>query len=384
MVSHHSSCTPRLRLWVPYIIYFPAVLISFLYLCGCTNKEFATESKAAKVVKGDLSDNLSLGGILQAETQVNLKSEIAGRILRIHVKEGARLKKGQPILDLDPEQLGNRRKRDELKVRRSRIQLEQARRNLESAQGLQGVGGASAHQIKDLQWQVQLAEIQFKEDELALEEAELYLSKTRVAAPATGTLISLSVKEGEVIMDGTASYGGGSSLGVLADLSRKVVTVMVSELDRPNIHYGQTAFISTEADRGKKYRGHVQYLSKMALEVAGKNVRNFEVKVALDSAADPRDSSVQVLAPGINVNVDFRLFDLQNVLVVPSEMIYQGKAPDDPPVFVWERVSEGRRKRAVKVGATNYQFTQILSGLEEGQTIEGEVAKPPSEWKAGS
>jgi RND family efflux transporter MFP subunit len=349
-----------------------------LSLAACGSKSAPPLRRTAVAEKQDISDALTLSGVLEAVEEVSLKSEVSGQIKRLRVEEGDFVRQGDTLIEIDPEQLRNRRVRDQLSLARSRILNAQAHRNAALAESLRTVEGISPQKIQDQLWQAQLTAIQVRQDSLALRETEIQLSKTAVLAPLTGYLIGLEVKSGEVIVAGTASFGGGTSLGTVADLSKRRVTVKVSELDYPHLSLAQKAMVTTEAKPGARFPGQVEYIGRMAKENKERNVRQFDVRVALDTL----DAEAQrFLPPGATVTVEFTLVDAKQVLSLPYESVHTG-AGEGPYVYL-PAGKDGREKRSVTLGANNFNRIEIASGLKAGETVlmdddtAGPGGKPP-------
>jgi RND family efflux transporter MFP subunit len=335
-----------------------------LALAACHSKSGPQTRRTAVAERQDIKDALTLSGVLEAVEEVSLKSEVSGQIKRLRVAEGDFVRKGDTLVEIDPEQLRNRRVRDQLSLARSRILNAQAHRNAAMAESLRAVEGISPQKIQDQVWQAQLTDIQVRQDSLALRETEIQLSKTAVLAPLTGYLIALDVKAGEVIVAGTASFGGGTSLGTVADLSKRRVTVKVSELDYPHLSLTQKAVVTTEAKPGARFPGQVDYIGRMAKENKERNVRQFDVRVALDTL----DAEAQkVLPPGATVTVEFTLIDAKQVLSLPYECVHTGTGEG---AFVYvPSGKDGQEKRSVTLGANNFNRIEIASGLKEGETV---------------
>jgi macrolide-specific efflux system membrane fusion protein len=356
----------------------PVLALLCLSLAACRSGSEPALRRTAVAERQDIRDALTLSGVLEAVEEVSLKSEVSGQIKRLRVEEGDFVHKGDTLIEIDPEQLRNRRVRDQLSLARSRILNAQAHRNAALAESLRTVEGISPQKIQDQAWQAQLTDIQVRQDSLALRETEIQLSKTAVLAPLTGYLIGLEVKSGEVIVAGTASFGGGTNLGTVADLSRRRVTVRISELDYPHLSLGQKAIVTTEAKPGARFPGQVEYIGRMAKENKDRNVRQFDVRVALDTL----DAGAQkVLPPGATVTVEFTLLDAKQVLSVPYECVHTG-AGEGPFVYL-PSGKDGKEKRSVTLGANNFNRIEIASGLKEGETVlmddemAGQGGKPP-------
>jgi multidrug efflux pump subunit AcrA (membrane-fusion protein) len=141
---------------------------------------------------------------------------------------------------------------------------------------------------------------------------------------------------------------------------------------------GQKATVTTEAKPGARFPGKVDYIGRMAKENKDRNVRQFDVRVTLDTL----DAEAQkVLPPGATVTVEFLLIDAKRVLSLPYECVHTG-AGEGAFVYV-PAGKDGKEKRSVNLGANNFNRIEIASGLKEGETVlmddepAGPGGKPP-------
>ena len=343
---------------------------SAIALAACGRGAPGPTARFYQIARTNITDDLTLSGILESEKKVDLKSEVSGIIKTIYKKEGDRVRKGEAILAIDPLQLKLRLARDKLALERSGIQLLQAKRNGMEAEDLAKAGGISAKERQEIAWAAKLAEIKWKEDNSALEETRYLLGKSEVVSPMDGMITSLAAKEGEVIVSGTASLGGGTLLGTVADLEKMGVMVGVSELDFPFIRKGQSASVATEAQPGVNTRAHIGSISPEARESGEKNIRYFQARIVLDSAS-PK------MVPGISVSVKVCVLSLENVLAAPADLLRSGPA-DAGTKYAWVLRNGGVTKAPLVIGRTNYLLTEIVSGLSEGEWISSDSVSAPA------
>ena len=127
-----------------------------------------------------------------------------------------------------------------------------------------------------------------------LDLAAIALSDAHVVAPIIGTVIEKDVSLGTVISSATASYGGGTTLLVMADLSVVQDSVLVNESDIGNVKIGQKATVKVDAYPNRAFQGTVEKISPQA--TVQQSVTMFPVFIRLDN----RDGA---LMPGMNSDV---------------------------------------------------------------------------------
>lgn len=331
--------------------------------CGTDGKKTAGFEERSTVERVDLRDVMSQTGEIAPIVKVEVKSEASGRIERILVKEGARVDKGDTLLVIDPVKLLNRKKRLDLALRRNRLEAERARRELEHGQALSATGTVSAKQLQDLQEAFDLADIATKQQLLELNDVTDELGKTVVVAPMNGVVTALDVEEGEIAVSATTGFQGGTSIGTIADISRLEVVSEIGEVDYVKLKLGQSVVVRPQAFDDVHTRGTVTFIALSAKKKTGEDLGKFEVRVSIDSI-------VPGIAPGINVYVDYVLMEKNGVLGVPYQYVEKKGKDHFVEVAGSGRGKKERGKRvAIQVGATDYRYYEVLSGLEEGQTV---------------
>ena len=283
------------------------------------NYESALKAKAAKE-----------GQITQAENQVKLAEsqlKIAQNNLQI-AKNGANTSS------------------DTLQIRKE--QVKQAEASLESAQ--ENLRNAKKQlQINDLR--LQQAEVQKSQAYTNMKIAEQALSDYTIAAPCDGTVLLLSVSEGDTVAP-------GKTIAIVGNMQHLIVDCFADEIDAVNIKKGQSAVISFDAFPYKTLNGTVESVA-YTTTLTNQGVQAYEVKIALPH------SSLNI-KDGLSATVDITTEVKKNVLSVPIESV----ATENGKSYVIVVLPNDKfEKRFVEVGVSSDNYTEILSGLKEGDKI---------------
>lgn len=390
-----------------WMVCFGAIAVAGLASCGGGAGD---EPKGRMVAAGPvtLRDAVRLSGTVQPVVQVELKAEVSGRILRLPIQEGAVVKKGDLLVQIDPEPFQLKVDRAQLVVDRARLALSTAKRDLSRTKVLVPTGTVSADAVEDLETALSRAELDLRDAQLQAREARKDLANAQLRAPMDGRLISLDVEEGEMVAS-AVSANGGTELGVVADPSKMKVEVEVGELDFPRLRLGMPVEITTGSEGARPRKGTVTFVSSSARASAtSASIQVFPVEVTLDSDSatvgertakwgGKRDSSARAtkgpgdsgrpgkasgkggdpvatggasatssaLVSGMTVGVDFVFMEREVPVAVPSSAVKKGK---DGGVQV--RDAEGKIVvRKVRTGATDFRNTEILEGLEAGDSV---------------
>lgn len=192
-------------------------------------------------------------------------------------------------------------------------------------------------------------------NEIQLKNAKEKLDDTLVTAPITGTILDKNVEQGQIISSKTSSVAAeGAPLVTMADLTKIYVNTDVDETDIGKVKTGQSVKIEIDAFPGQPFEGKVLKIAPQGQVT--QNVTTFEVTTEILGKID-------LLKPGMNSTVEIIAADEKNVLLVPNETIIDGRRGKVV------RVVGEDRPRSVKIGVSNWEKTQIISGLEEGETV---------------
>lgn len=364
-------------------------------------------------------------GKVRARTQVEVASEIGGRVSVVHVEVGDIVKKGDPLFALDDEQLKNAVEQlrvglaaSEAMEKRALLGVSEADRAVERDHKLRASGVVPEEQIKVSESRAQLARADLDQAKAGIDRTRLDLQRARdalrrakVTAPNDGTVVAVGVEVGQVVsavqgLTGGDGLGGGA-LGfsspsggsgapvILADLAELIVKLDVDELDVGLVKVGQRAVVRAQGIKDLAFDGVVERVGLMGrdqagavlfvVEVAIQTVRRDDkasggaVLAKVDGAVDgPLPDARDILRPGMSAQADIEVQKLEDVIAVPIGAVLEGDGNEKPDrIFVYEGElapgTSGRvREVRVKLGPTEGDAIAILSGLEDGaHVVEG-------------
>jgi HlyD family secretion protein len=377
------------------------------------------EVRMERVGRRDLVSAVTASGKIEPKTSVDISADITGRIVKIAVREGDLVKKGQFLIQIDPAQYQAAVSRAEgvvastqatmLQTRASRDQAERAwRRARELSQAGENLIAPAA--VEDYKTALDVAQAtyeatgaQLSQSRASLQEARDNLAKTRLVSPITGRVTRLAVEEGEVAVPGTFSRETGLLMTV-ADLSVILAKVQVDETDVVRLTPDDSVEVTIDAYQDTTFVGRVTRVSHSAQLTAtqtasGSNDRavDFDVEITLQ---DPPEDIRPDLSCTARVVTDTRSNALSIPIIaltvrdherVPNETS-ENASPDDTlkpkrrnreaeGVFV---VRDGIATfRPVKVGIAGDEYFEVLDGVREGETIVGGTYQAIRDLKDG-
>lgn len=357
------------KLWAAiFIVLIMACLIGFSQF---RNQHKQYEVNTAVVTKGTLSDTILASGNLEFNTQIQIRTEVSGRVIEVLVEEGSTVQKGQTLMRLDPtafaadvERVAALVKTQEIDIQRNATLLKDLQRQLQRQQQLLQAGLVQQEVFDSLQNQVDIAEINvaaaqaaLRQSQASLTMAEDSLRKTIYRAPITGLLAGVDVKPGETVIAGTTNIIG-SALMTLADPSAILAELRVDEADIANVYIGQVVKVFAAAYPRRAIQGKVIQIATSARAMSQNQSLSFRVKVLLE----PDDLA---LFSGMSCRAELVVKQQDNSLQIPIAAVQrQGNS-----VFVWVVENNKAIKRKVELGMATDTAQQVLSGLSQLQTV---------------
>jgi HlyD family secretion protein len=190
------------------------------------------------------------------------------------------------------------------------------------------------------------------------------LSKTSIESPIDGVVTRLRVREGEMVVIGIQNQPG-TTLMTISDLSAIDAELRVAEADVLRLKIGQRATVTLESMRDEPFGGKVVEIGASALPVAGTGAaaREFKVVVRLDRP-DRR------LRPGLTCDAEIVTTERADVLTVPLQSVVLRASPpgaERPGVFV---VADDGRAQFTPVSPGVIGGLDIeVTGVEQGATV---------------
>jgi len=362
------------------VIAFIAILIIFNLQ---SQREKSLKVTVDKVKKENLTSITSASGEIKPKKNVNISAHVAGRIVRIGVEEGQRVKENDFLLKLDSTQYEAMADRDRALISsykadliRAEATLKKDERYYERQKKLYDEKLISEELLEAANAQYEISKAQHQAFLFQIEQAQASLqstldtlSKTIYNSPIDGIITSLRVEEGEIAMIGTMN-NPGTILMTIADLSVMEVEVEVDETDVIGVKIGHRAEVRVDALPDQTIKGKVTEIGSSALQqtTTAQESKDFKVVITLEN---PPES----LKPGLSASADIITAEKQDVLAVPiSAIVLREKEEENNKNDEQEEgvyVVENSRVKffPVEKGIMGEMMIEIISGLEEGQEI---------------
>ena len=211
----------------------------------------------------------------------------------------------------------------------------------------------------DLTESIQSASESLRSAEISMQNLQDAMNNYTITAPISGTIIEKDVKAGDAVK-------AGDTLCIVYDLSYLEMSINVDELQISSISVGQKVQITADAVPDKTYVGTVTRVSMKGASNGG--TTTYPVTIRIDDTDG--------LRPGMNANAEIVVAEANNALVVPNAAVVRGSyvlvtkdSPSAANADTAMEAPEGFVYVPVKTGVSDDDYTQIVSGIQEGDTI---------------
>jgi RND family efflux transporter MFP subunit len=350
--------------------------------------------RLGKVQEEPLQVSVREVGVVDPVTKVDVKSAVSGRVISLRVREGAVVKAGDVLAEVEPD-VNQAQSLSEVQgdLTQAQLKLQDAEREFASQKALfdQGLLGADAFKAVENKREQAVEALkaarmryQIVEDRGIPISGNAASQKARVVSPMSGVVIKKGVELGETVTSGVSSFNAGTVLFTVADLKSLIIRVNLNEVDIAKVHVGQPVRITLDAYPQKVFTGKVTFVAPAADLV--EKIKVFKIEIALDELSDAyrtgmsanveilgekRDRAVSIPLEALQRKdgdtVAYRLKkDLKPRQIAAAKAGLSGRAK-----FIWlsDHWKEYFDVVPVKAGVATLERVEILAGVAPGQEV---------------
>ncbi len=275
--------------------------------------------KTAKIERGAIVSAVAATGNLSAVTTVQVGTQVSGTIQKLYVDFNSRVKKGQPIAEIDPslfnasvEQSQGNYLSAEASLQKAKVALTDAERTFNRNKKMlaDGIISQGDFDVAETALQSSKANVKAAEGSLAQTRGSLMQSKTNlrystIRSPVDGVVISRAIDVGQTV---AASFQTPTLFTIAQDLTKMQIEVSVDEADISRIQLHQKASFTVDSYPELTFRGKVVQIR--SAPIITQNVVTYVVVVNVDN-------SDMKLKPGMTANVSVEVAKKDDVLKLP-------------------------------------------------------------------
>ncbi len=350
--------------------------------------------RLGKVQAEDLQVSVREVGVVDPVTKVDVKSPVSGRVVGLRVREGAVVRFGDVMAEIEPDVNQAQSLSDvQAGVTDSRIRLDDAERELTNQKSLFDSGLIGREALRSAQNKRDLATQTLKAAQMRyqiVQDRGIPISgnaasqKARVTSPMNGVVIKRGVELGETVTSGVSSFNEGTALFTVADLKSLIIRVNLNEVDIAKVDVGQPVRVTLDAYPQKVFTGKVGFVSPAAELV--EKIKVFKVEVTLDELGEHfktgMSANVEILGEKRDKAVSIPLEALQRREgdtvayrlksgLKPQQIAAARDGLSGRSKFIWlaDHWKEYFDVVPVKAGVATLERVEILAGLKPGQQV---------------
>ena len=294
-------------------------------------------------------------GTVQSIASVQIKPRMDSQIMKVNVEEGALVKEGDILFELDARSLKAQLGQIEAQIRKDQAQVMQARRDLQRNEELLAKNAGTVVQRDNAGTTLKAAEAQLEADEAAKASVQTLLTFTEIRAPVSGRIGSIANKAGAVVRTGDNS--ATSTLATINQIDPIYVTFAIPQIILPDLRAAMAkgpVTVTAIIEESKKQSGEMAFIEN----TVDPNTGTVTAKARIGNANE-------LLWPGQFVKVEIVLGIESDALSVPASAVQLGS--QGPFVFV---IKDGVAElRQVVVKRTQDGQAVIGKGVESGEQV---------------
>ena len=317
---------------------------------------FRGEEKAIKVlsVKPEIQNvektvSNTRAGTIDACRRSKMSPAAAGQISVLHVQEGDSVSKGDVLLELWNKETKARVTASERSSEQACIVSAKAERDASRANELftKGLTSEEAKEASVANAEATMAACNAAKAQVEVTKASL--ERTMLIAPFDGIVAEIEGKLGEYVTPSPVGVATKPTLDLI-DNSCLYIKAPIDEIDAPDVRSGMKAKITMDAFGEEEFPATVSRVAPYVLDLE-RQARTVEIEATFDNPQN-------YLLPGYSADVTVIIDTSNETLGLPTQAIMRG---DNVYVINDDNTIE---KRELETGLSNWQFTEILSGLE--------------------
>ncbi len=306
--------------------------------------------RTAQVIRTNLEVTTPLSGRIQPVQKATIVPLISGEVTKVHVSLGAEVSKGSPLFELDKEQMQNAYNQALAGYNQANASYTNAKSNFERAELLYNEGAVSKQQYEQSQLQYNTSFQSLTQAQSALNNAKDALDNCIVTSPIDGHVTLINVNEGEIASQAMAA-------AAVANLGTVEIETSISENLINKVNIGDPVKVFVKSASNEEFDGIISELSPAPAQGS----LTYPLKVSINN-----DDTL--IKSGMFAEINIASTKKMNILAIPSDavMIKGGETV--------VAVLEGDQSTFKKVlpGIDNGEYTEIIQGLSEGDTIIAE------------
>lgn len=360
-----------------FVIVLALCYFGYQQLKPSTSQSVQYQTQIAE--KGTLVVSISASGQVSSANSRSVSTNASGVVKKLFVKDGDTVTMGQKLIEIELDQQGQQKVAAALSSYQSaKSSVESAKANMYTLQSKmfaanqKFIDDAVARSLvpedptyiqQNADWLA--SEALYKNQQTAINQAQNSLSSAWLSyqqsspivyAPISGRVSGLSLQQGTVIDGSSTASDTNTKIASIVTDAAPMITLSLTEVDIPKVSVEDKATITFDAFADKTYSGKVVSVDSVGSVSSG--VTTYPVSIVLDT-------SIEGLFPNMAATANIITQTKDDVLLVPLSSVTTTNGQSTIQVMVDGQIET----KTVEVGVSSDTQVEIISGLEEGDTV---------------
>ena len=355
--------------------------VTLIWLLGGKSKNDGVAFKTEIVGRKNVRTSITATGTIEPVTEVEVGTQVSGIIDKIYVDYNSVVKEGEIIAEMDKVTLLSDLQSAKATYDGAKSEYEYQKKLFERNKTLHEKELISDTDYESSEYNYRRALSTYEQTSAALAKAERNLSYATITSPIDGIVTSKDVEEGQTVASG---FETPTLFTIAADLTKMQVVADVDEADIAGVKEGNHVSFTVDAYPDDVFEGTVRQVrlgstnssSSSASSTTSETVVTYEVVITADNPE-------LKLKPRLTANVTIYTSERNQVLAVPAKALRFSPAKEfsggyvvtdcSAPSKVWTLAGNSLTAKPVETGLSDGSYTEIMSGLNEGENIVTEV-----------
>lgn len=354
------------------------VVVLLLIVIVVMSRGGVTHTYTSKpVTHGDLAVTVSATGTLAPRDQVDVGSEVSGKIDKLEADFNDHVTKGQVLARINTDQLVAQLQQAQATLSQAQATLTQMKQTHERYIVLEKGNALSKEQLNVSQGDLERAKAGVELAKAQVDQDKTLLLKATIYSPIDGVVLDRKVSAGQTVV---AAFSTPVLFTLASDLRLMELDVDIDEADVGQIRAGAKASFTVDAYPTRKFPATLKSIHSAPKTVQGVVTYQGVLLVQNDSG---------LLKPGMTATAEIEAANVRNATLIPTPALryvppdeVKAAAPPPPETMnginagrVWVEDGKSLKPHDVKLGATDGRMTQMIEGdLKPGQKVVTELA----------
>jgi HlyD family secretion protein len=376
------------KLWISIICILAVLLGAWQFFTSVESAGMKLDT--VKVQADNLSTFITATGTVEPITQVEVSTQVSGKIEKLYVDFNDQVKKGQIIAQIDQTNLKSTLKNAEATLNSAETEVDYQQKSYNRTKALADKKLVSDTDLETAEYNLDNAKTAYQKAKLEYEIAKQNLDYTIIRSPIDGVVLSVDIEEGQTV---AASLSAPTMFTIANDLTRMQVEADVDEADIGQVKKGQSVTFTVDAFPDDKFTGTVSQIRLNPTESS--SVITYTVIV---EAPNPESK----LMPGMTASITVTTSEAENALTIPAaaarftpdasfaeqyaQIVKNGKinrkglqTTSENEKIVWVKRGNEISETKITTGIADGANVQVVSGLKEGDEVVTGITEQTAE-----